>query len=113
MEGFLETIRTENLKNGLHVLVARPGFTASNIRNIALSKDGRQQGESPLDENKVMKPEEVADSIYKALIRRKRELVLTKEGKLVALLNKFIPSFLDKMIYNKMAGEKDSPLKRI
>src|SRR6185295_4919452 len=40
MEGFLETIRTENLNKGLHVLVACPGFTSSNIRNNALSKDG-------------------------------------------------------------------------
>ncbi len=47
MEGFLETIRTENLKTGVHVLVACPGFTASNIRNSALAKDGSTQGESP------------------------------------------------------------------
>ena len=29
MTGFLETIRVENLKKGLHVMVACPGFTAS------------------------------------------------------------------------------------
>ena len=45
MEGLLETIRTENLKNGLHVLIACPGFTSSNIRKNALANDGSQQGE--------------------------------------------------------------------
>ena len=40
IEGFLETLRTENLNKGLHVLVACPGFTASNIRQTALAKDG-------------------------------------------------------------------------
>ena len=40
IHGFLESLRIENLKKGLHVLIACPGFTASNIRNTALSKDG-------------------------------------------------------------------------
>ncbi len=50
MQGFLEALRTENLKTGLHVMVACPGFTASNIRKTALSKDGSVQGESPRKE---------------------------------------------------------------
>ncbi len=37
MQGFLESLRIENLKKGLHVLIACPGFTASNIRNTALA----------------------------------------------------------------------------
>src|SRR5690606_5748812 len=54
MHGFLESVRIENLDAGLHVLIACPGFTASNIRNTALAKDGNIQGESPLDEGKIM-----------------------------------------------------------
>src|SRR5215210_7705418 len=64
MEGFLETVRIENLKRGLHVLIVSPGFTASNIRRTALSKDGNPQGESPRKEHKMMQPEEVAEEIY-------------------------------------------------
>src|SRR5258705_1227153 len=45
MEGLLQSIRTENLHQRLHVLVACPGFTASAIRNRALSTDGSIQGE--------------------------------------------------------------------
>src|SRR5690606_8783512 len=36
MNGFMESLRVENLKTGLHIMVACPGFTASNIRNTAL-----------------------------------------------------------------------------
>jgi short-subunit dehydrogenase len=111
MEGFLETVRTENLKRGLHVLIARPGFTASNIRNTALSKDGSAQGESPRDEKEMMSSEEVAMHIYEAVKNRKRDFVLTVNGKLVVLLNKFFPSMIDRMVYNHMAKEKDSPFK--
>ena len=45
MQGFLEVLRIEHLKKGLHVLIACPGFTTSNIRNVALTADGSAQGE--------------------------------------------------------------------
>lgn len=111
MQGFLETLRIENLKKGLHVLIACPGFTASNIRNTALSKNGTMQGESPLKEEKLMTSEEVAKQIFKAIIKRKDRIIMTTQGKLVVLLNKFFPKLIDKMVYNHMAKEPNTPLK--
>ena len=111
MQGFMEALRTELLKKDVHVLVACPGFTSSNIRNTALTKDGTVQGESPRDEGDMMSSEEVAQHILKAVQQRKRDLVLTTQGKLTVFLNKWFPSFMDKMVYNHMAKEKDSPFK--
>ncbi len=111
MQGFLETLRIENLKKGLHVLIACPGFTASNIRNMALGKDGAAQKESPLDESNLMSAEEVASRIISATIKRKRSLIMTTQGKLTVILNKFFPYLLDKMVYNHMAKEENSPFK--
>jgi dehydrogenase/reductase SDR family member 7B len=109
LEGFLETLRTENLKKNLHVLVACPGFTSSNIRSKALGKDGSVQGESPRNEQKMMQPGEVASRIYSAVVHRKRDLILSTDGKLTVWLNKFFPAWMDKMVYNHMAKEPDSP----
>lgn len=111
IHGFMESLRIENLKTGLHVLMAYPGFTASNIRNTALTADGSQQGKSPLEEGKIMPAEEVAEHIYRAVKKRKRSMVLTSEGKLTVLLSKFFTGFLDKLVYNHMAKEPDSPFK--
>jgi short-subunit dehydrogenase len=111
MHGFLESLRIENLKTGLHVLIACPGFTASNIRNTALRGDGKPQGESPRDEAAMMQPEEVAYEILKAIHRKKHTLVLTAQGKMTVWLNKFFCRFMDKMVYNHMAKEPDSPFK--
>jgi len=111
IQGLLEVIRIENRKKGLHVLIAAPGFTASNIRNVALAKDGTQQGETPLDESKLMSAETVAKKIIDAIDKRKRTLILTTQGKMTILLNKFFPAFMDKMVYNHMAKEPDSPFK--
>ena len=112
MEGFFESLRTEVMHRGVKVLVVCPGFTATNIRNTALTADGSQQGESPRDEAKMMTAEEVAEKSFKALKKGKRDLVLTTEGKMAVWLNKFIPSVVDKLVYNKMAKEKDSPFKQ-
>ena len=111
LEGFLETLRTENIKKDLHVLVACPGFTASRIRQTALAADGNVQGESPRDEQKMMSAEEVANRIFGAVQKRKRDLVLTFNGKLTVFLNKIIPGWLDKIVYNHMAKEPNSPFK--
>jgi short-subunit dehydrogenase len=111
MQGFLESIRIENLKKDLHVLVACPGFTNSNIRFTALTADGSKQGDSPVDEKNVMSSEEVAQHLYHAIKKRKRDLVLTTQGKLTVLLNKFFPAWMDKMVYKTFAAEPDSPLK--
>ncbi|MGB0887908.1 MAG: SDR family oxidoreductase [Vicingaceae bacterium] len=111
MQGFLESLRTENLRNNLHVMIACPGFTASNIRNTALSSDGSAQGESPREEQKMMTAEEVAQYIVKGVEKRKRTLVLTGQGKLVVFLSKWFPSFVEKQVFNHMAKEADSPIK--
>jgi short-subunit dehydrogenase len=111
MQGFLESLRTEVMKKGVHVLVVCPGFTTSNIRNAALLADGRPQGESPREEDKMMSAEEVASHILKATRQRKRDIVLTTQGKLAVFLNKWIPGIMDTIVYNQMAKEKDSPFK--
>jgi short-subunit dehydrogenase len=111
MHGFLEVVRIENMKKGLHVLLACPGFTSSNIRKTALAGDGSQQGESPRAENKMMSAEEVAKQIRRSIEKRKATLTLTSQGKMTVVLNKFFPRFMDKMVYNHMAKEPDSPFK--
>lgn len=112
IRGFLDTVRIENLKKGLHVLVAAPGFTASEVRKVALTDDGSQQGETPRDESKMMSAEECASRIVCAIEKRKRSLILTfTEGKLTVFLGKFFPALLDKLTYNHMAKEPNSPFK--
>jgi short-subunit dehydrogenase len=111
MNGFLDVLRLENLKTGVHVLTACPGFTTSNIRNASLDKNGVQQGESSLDEDKMMSSDEVAVIIANGVENRSRTLIMTGQGKLMVFLNKFFPSLVDKLVYNTMAKEKN-PLVR-
>ena len=110
MFGFLATLRTENRKKGLHVLIAHPGFTESEIRKRALTKDGTPQSETPRAEEKMMTAEEVAIRVLKAIRKRKPILVLTLTGKLTYLLYKLFPRMMEGVIYNAMKKEPNSPL---
>lgn len=109
MEGFLEALRTENLKKGLHVLVACPGFTATDIRSTALAADGSRQGESPREEQAMMSADEVAERIFRAVKDRRRDLLLTTNGKITVWLDKFFPGLMDKIVFNHMSKEPGSP----
>lgn len=112
LNGFLEALRTELLPDGVHVLTACPGFTNSNIRVSALDQQGQIAGETVRDEENMMSAEEVANRILRATRRRQRSLVLTTQGKLTVFLNKWLPGLMDKLVYNTLAKEKDSPLNR-
>ena len=109
--GFLDTLRVEHLKDDLHVMIFAPGFTASNIRFSALTADGSAQGKTPRNEGGMMSAESVAKRLVKGVYRRKRQVILTPVGKLSVLLNKFFPRLIDRLEYNYMKNEPDSPLK--
>jgi len=100
LQGWLEAIRTELLDDGVHVMWVCPGYTASNIRNAALTENGAAQGVSPFDEGKLMPAEEVAERVLNAIRKRKRTLVITFTGKQTVFMNKFFPGLSDKLVKN-------------
>jgi short-subunit dehydrogenase len=112
MQGFLESLRTELLHTGVNVMWASPGFTASNIRNVALGAHGDSQKETPLAEDKLMSAAQCASIIFDGIGKRKRTLVMTGQGKATVWLNKLFPGLMDKMVFNHFAKEPGSPLKK-
>ncbi len=111
IHGLLDTIRVENLKKGIHVMIVAPGFTASNVRFSALTADGTPQGETPRKEDKMMTSKEVALRIIKGVHKRKRTILMDFDGRATVFIKKFAPRLLDILYYNHMAKEPNSPLK--
>jgi short-subunit dehydrogenase len=112
LQGFMESLRTELLHSGVHVMWVSPGFTASNIRNVAINAQGNAQGETPLQEDKLMSAEQCANIMIAAIANRKRTVVMTSQGKLTVWINKLLPSLADKLVFNHFAKEADNPLKK-
>ncbi len=109
IHGFMNTLRIETKKLGVHILIAAPGFTSSSIRYTALTADGSTQRESPKNEEKMMSPDVVAIKVFNAIEKRKRQIVMTTQGKMTVFLYKFFPDFVDSLIYKFMKKEPNSP----
>ncbi len=112
MHGFLESVRIEYLKTGLHVMVIAPGFTSSEVRKHALTANGNEQGETPRVEEKMMSAEKVAKIMLKSIKKKKRNKILTFTGQAIALLQRIIPEQVDHLVYKGMANEPGSPLQK-
>ena len=112
VRGFLETLRIEHLYDDLHVMLFAPGFTTSNIRNVALTADGSPQGETPRNEDKMMSAERVARILARGIARRRAQMVLTPLVKATLFASRNMPRVTDKVEYRMMANEPDSPLKK-
>lgn len=111
VRGFLDTLRIEHIKDGLHVMVFAPGYTASNVRNAALTADGSAQGETPLEEGKLMSAEECANYLAEGLRHRRNSMTLTTLGKATVAAHNLFPNLTDRLTYSYIAREKDSPFK--
>ena len=100
LNGWLEALKTELYASGTHVMWVCPGFTTSNIRNAALDKNAKAQGESPMDEGAMMSSEDCATHIIHAIEKRSRSLVLTFTGKRTVFMNKYFPAWADKLVHH-------------
>ncbi len=111
IRGFLDALRIEHLKDGLNVLVFAPGYTASNVRRSALLSDGTPQGETPLEENRLMSAERCARYLSRALRRRRSSAVLTTLGRASLWTRRLFPALMDRLTYRYVSREAGSPFK--
>ena len=109
MNGFLDSLRLENNSDDLHVMLVHPGFTSSNIRNVALNSIGQPQIESPLKEEKLMPAERVAKEVVSGIVYRKKNITLTTEGRLITWIYRHMPNLADRLISGEMKKKNGAP----
>jgi len=99
MAGFFDTLRIELMDDGVTVTMVYPGFVATEIRERAFGADGRPlgAGNSPVREAEVMTVEECARLIVRAAAERRRELVMTRRGKVGMWLKLLAPGLVDRI----------------
>jgi len=89
--GFSESIRAELAKDGIDVIVISPGLTQTNFSKNMLEQKAKLQ----LDHLRGMSSEEVAVATLRAIEKGQSDVTLTFKGKLLVLVNRFIPWFVD------------------
>jgi dehydrogenase/reductase SDR family protein 7B len=98
---YADTLRMEEPKGGIDVIVVGPGQTASDFQKNA---GNRFRDFLPVRENKGgWTSEKVAKAILKASRRRKREVYLTLEGRALLALRPWIPGIADRIV-RKVSG---------
>jgi short-subunit dehydrogenase len=93
VQGFSEALRAELDKDGIDVLVICPGLTQTNFSQNMIEQKARL----PLDHLRGMTAEAVARRTLRAVARGRHETVLTLQGKLIALVSRFLPRLADRI----------------
>jgi len=91
LQGWMEALRVEMISSEVNVMWICPGFTTTGIQSTT--------GESPIDEETPMTPEECSAVTLKAIEKHKRNVIMTFIGKRTVFSSRFFPAFADKLIY--------------
>ncbi len=97
VHALFESLRVEWADTGIHVGIVAPGYTDTEIRQVALGPDGQATGDTGHTSGDVMSAEDAADAILRAAARRRREVILTRGGNLMVWLNKLAPHLADRV----------------
>jgi short-subunit dehydrogenase len=92
VQGLSEALRAELAKDGVDVLVVNPGRTRTEFNQHQIE---RKSGSVFAAYVGGQSPEHVAEATLRALERGKNEICLTVPGKLMVLLNRFMPRLLN------------------
>ncbi|MCZ2344009.1 MAG: SDR family NAD(P)-dependent oxidoreductase [Bacteroidales bacterium] len=91
VQGFSEAIRAELAKDGIDVIIVNPGLTQTNFSKNMLEQKAKLQ----LDHMRGMTSEQVAEATLRAIEKGRAEVTLTLNGKLLLLVSRLFPWFVD------------------
>jgi short-subunit dehydrogenase len=97
MTGFFDSLRIELAPYGVSVTMIYPGFVTTEIRKRAFAAGGEAMGKSPVRENEVMTVEECVQIMLKAMVKRKREVVMTLRGQAGLWMKLIAPGMVDRV----------------
>lgn len=107
--GFSEALRAELSKDDVQLHVVSPGLTESSFEENMIENNARHS----LHAQRSMSALEAAKLIWNAVEARKNEATLTFRGRLLLLLNRLAPRFIDykmaKFVRKLYANEKREP----
>lgn len=101
MAEFFASLRNELADSAVSVTVIYPNWVSTGITGRAIKTDGLPTGKISSHEKGAMSAETCAGIIVKAVAKRKREVVMTFEGKLGLWLRLIAPKMVDKILIKR------------
>jgi short-subunit dehydrogenase len=96
MAGFFDSLRNELADSGVSVTMIFPGWVCTGISSRALKADGKPTGKISVHEEGAMPVDDCARQIIQAVAMRKREVVMTLQGKLGLWMRLIAPGAVDR-----------------
>ena len=106
VEGLFATLRLELEGSGVNVLRVYPGFTATDLRKHALVGDGARRPPPAPPFGKIHAPQDTAEAIYRAAVRRQRLLVHSGVNWTARLLARLAPRLFERLLLPRLSGLK-------
>jgi short-subunit dehydrogenase len=105
LHGLFDTLRIELRGTGVHVMVVCPTFVQTNLQTRALDGDGQVTQHPQSTMGKLATPEETAQAICAAALRRKRILIPTTMGKAAYWISRLAPAVYDRIVARQFKAE--------
>lgn len=103
MSGFFEALRIELATSGVGVTMVFPDVVATELRRNGLNGAGQRTGVSSLKESGAMSVEQCAALVIAGMRARKREVVMTIQGRLGLKIKAFASRITDRLALKALA----------
>lgn len=94
LRGWSESLRAELRRDGIGVLIVSPGTIDTEFFDHLIA----DQADTPWATQQGIPPEAVARQIVRAIRRRKNEIYPNWRGRLLIMINRLIPRFVDRVM---------------
>ena len=98
VHAFTDGLRSELSKDQVDVLMVAPGLTQTNFSQNMLKQSAKVQ----LDHMRGMTSEQVAEAVWNSSEKGKDRAFLTRQGRLLLLVNKLFPWLVDRIMRRKV-----------
>lgn len=103
LHGFYESLLLEEEKNGITVTIACPGKINTNISFNALNSEGSTHGVMDHNQETGMPAEECATRLLKALVQKKKEVLIGNKEILAVKIKRLFPALFWRIIRKQSA----------
>lgn len=104
LHGLFDTLRCELEGSGVHIMLACPGYTETDLRKRVLGGDGSSIAQPVPVIGRVASPQDVAEAIYQGALKRRRLLVLSSPDWRARLAARLFPRLFDQLMRARPAG---------
>ncbi len=104
LHGLFDCLRVELRDRNVSVMLACPGYTATDIYRNALQADGSISNPPMKISGTASTPADVADEIYRGACKRKRLLVMSNVDWRARLFARLLPGFFERYLAHRISG---------